>query len=125
MGVNYRTVQRWAAWYRDGGRAEFGRHKMGGKGTPPFLTEEQQGEVAAEVATGRFRTAAEIGEWIAETYGVTYTESGIYSLMGRLKCAPKVPRPLHLKTDLAAQEAWKKGASSKRSSKQGSRQRHG
>lgn len=110
VGVNYRTVQRWAAWYRDGGLAAFWTHKMGGTGHPPFLTPEQQAAVADEVATGRFRTAAEIREWIAATYGVTYTAGGMYSLLARLRCAPKVPRPLHRDADEAAQAAWKKGA---------------
>jgi transposase len=115
VGVHYRTVQRWAAWYRDGGRAEFARHQMGGKGTPSFLTPEQQAEVADEVATGRFRAAAEIRDWIKATYGVAYTAGGIYSLLGRLKCRPKVPRPQHVKADEVACAAWKKGASSRRS----------
>jgi len=115
VGVHYRTVQRWAAWYRDGGLAEFARHKLGGKGNPPRLTPAQQAEVANEVATGRFRTAAEIRDWIQATYGVTYTEGGMYSLLGRLRCRPKVPRPQHVKADEAAQTAWKKGAANRRS----------
>jgi transposase len=117
VGVHYRTVQRWAAWYRDGGRAEFGRHRLGGRGATPFLTPERQAEVAEEVATGRFRTAAAIREWIAATYGVAYTEGGGYSLLARLGCAPKVPRPQHAKADEAAQAAWKKGASSRHSAR--------
>ena len=74
-------------------------HKMGGKGQGPFLTDEAQEQVAQEVGTGRFRTAGEIGEWIAEQYGVTYKMGGIYSLLHRLRCSPKVPRPLHAKAD--------------------------
>ena len=85
---------------------------MGGIGTVPFLTPEQQTEVSDEVATGRFRTAFQIREWIEQTSGVTDTEGGMYSLLARLRCGPKVPRPQHLKTDEAAQAAWKKGASS-------------
>lgn len=81
---------------------------MGGKGQTPFLTPEQQAEVADEVA-------AEIREWIEQTYGVTSSAGGLYHVLARLKCGPKVPRPLHLKTDAAAQAAWKKGASSRRS----------
>jgi len=63
------------------------------------------------VATGRFRNAAAIRTWITETYGVSYTEGGMYSLLDRLRCAPKVPRPLHTNANLAAQEAWKRGDS--------------
>ena len=52
---------------------------------------------------------AEIREWIAGQYGVTYTEGGAYSLMRRLQCSPKVPRPLHAKADEEQQASWKKG----------------
>jgi len=111
VGVDYRTVQRWVAWYRQGGRAEVQRRHMGGVGQPSRLTPAQQERVAQEVATGRFRTAAAIRGWVAQTFAVTYTEGGMYSLLGRLRLAPKVPRPVHEKADLDAQEAWKKGGS--------------
>ena len=88
-------------------------HKMGGKGQEPFLTDEAQEQVAEEVATGRFRTAAEIRDWIAEQYGVTYKTGSIYSLMHRLRCSPKVPRPMHAKADQEQQASWKKGGSKK------------
>jgi transposase len=114
VGVHYRTVQRWAAWYRAGGVTLVRAHKMGGTGQASFLTPEQEAAVAAEVETGRFRTGEEIGAWIAAQFGATYTLGGIYSLLARLGCQRKVPRPVHAKTDRAAQEAWKRGDSSKR-----------
>ena len=53
VGVEERTVQRWLAWYRAGGLAEVaGRHAHGG-GAAPFLTAEQQADLAGEVETGR------------------------------------------------------------------------
>ena len=113
VGVHYRTVQTWVAWYREGGVPNVFSHKMGGKGQEPFLTNEVQVEVAEEVGTGRFRTAGEIRDWIAEQYGVTYKIGSIYSLMHRLRCAPKVPRPVHAKADQEQQASWKKGGSNK------------
>ncbi len=113
VGVHYRTVQTWVAWYREGGVPEVVSHRMGGKGQEPFLSDEAQVEVVEEVATGRFRTAGEIRDWIAEQYGVTYKIGGIYSLMHRLRCAPKVPRPIHAKADAEQQASWKKGGSNK------------
>ena len=111
VGVEERTVQRWLGWYRAGGLAPIqGRH-AGSQGAPSFLTPEQQAELADEVATGRFRTAAEIRGWVEERWGVRYTEGGMYALLGRLRCAPKVPRPVHEKTDQLAQARWKKGGS--------------
>ena len=111
LGVDERTVQRWLGWYRSGGRAPLeGRHAQG-QGAPSFLTPEQRAELGDEVATGRFRTAAEIRRWVEERWDVRYTEGGMYALLGRLRCAPKVPRPVHEKTDQLAQARWKKGGS--------------
>ena len=109
MGVDYRSVQRWVAWYRDGGLAEVRTHHAGGYGQTPRLSEEQQEQLATEVATGRFHNAMAIRAWVAQTFGVTYTEGGMYSLLERLRCKPKVPRPLHEQANLTEQEAWKKG----------------
>jgi transposase len=111
VGTTYRTVQRWVAWYREGGLEAVRTHRMGGYGQTPRLTEDQQEQLAQEVATGRFRNAVAIRAWVVETFGVAYTEGGMYSLLERLRCTPKVPRPLHEKADLTEQEAWKKGDS--------------
>jgi transposase len=109
VGVHYRTVQRWVRWYEAGGLTAVRAHHQGGHGPPPRLTAAQQEQVGAEVATGRFRSSAEIGEWIRTTFGVGYRPGGVASLLARLQCAPKVPRPLHAKTDLDAQAQFKKG----------------
>ena len=119
VGTEYRSVQRWVAWYRRGGLAEVQAHAMGGVGQPAWLTADQQEAVATSVATGRFRTAAEIRDWIAEQYGVDYTVAGVYSLLDRLRCSPKVPRPVHAETDRAQQTAWKKGDSAPHSPQPG------
>lgn len=115
LGVHYRTVQRWVEWYRRGGLALVRTRRMGGVGQTPLLPRDAQEQVAQEVASGRFRTAAEIREWIATTYQAEYTVGGIYTLLGRLGCGLRVPRPIHPRTDLAQQETWKKGASTRRS----------
>ena len=67
------------------------------------------------MASGRFRTAAEIRAWATERWGVRYTEGGMYALLGRLGCGPKVPRPVHAQADRRAQARWKGGASRRRS----------
>jgi transposase len=115
VGTDYRSVQRWVAWYRRGGLAEVHGHRMGGRGQPAWLSTEQQEAVATEVASGRFRTAAEIRDWIAQEYGVAYTVAGVYGLLDRLRCAPKGPRPIHAQADREQQTAWKTGDSGRRS----------
>jgi transposase len=113
MGTHYRSVQRWVAWYREGGLSEVRRHRMGGQGPQPWLSPEAASQVSAAVATGRFRTAWQIRDWIVQQYEASYTLGGVYSLLKRLKCSPKVPRPVHVKADLELQAAWKKGVSSR------------
>jgi transposase len=109
LGTQYRSVQRWVAWYRRGGLPAVRAHRMGGVGQPSFLPAEAQEEVAESVATGRFHTGTEIRDWIAEKYQANYTVGGVYSLLARLKCNLKVPRLTNPKVDLEQQEAWKRG----------------
>ena len=80
-----------------------------GRGTPRFLSTEEEQELAEEVSSGRFRTAGEIRDWIESEYEVSYKPGGVYSLLHRLGCSPKVPRGLHEKADVLAQKSWKKG----------------
>ena len=117
VGTHYRSVQRWIAWYRQGGLRTVRARHAGGVGQVARLSRAAQTELSDAVAQGQFRTARQIQEWIATRYQVSYTLGGVYSLLERLKCGPKVPRPLHAKADEAAQEAWKKGASVKRSAR--------
>jgi putative transposase len=111
MGTHYRSVQRWVAWYRQGGLPEVMRHKMGGPGRQPLLRLEEETQVSDAVATGRFRAAWEVRDWIAQQYGASYTVGGVYSLLKRLKCPPKARRLVRAKPDRQAQAVWKKGKS--------------
>jgi transposase len=61
VGVHRRTVDRWAAWYRAGGVAGALAHRRGGHGQARKLTAEQEAQLRTAIATGRFRSAAEVG----------------------------------------------------------------
>ena len=111
VGVHYRSAQRWIEWYRVGGLREVVSRKMGGVGQPRFLSDEQESGLVEEVGSGRFRTAGEIADWVESEYGVRFKGNSIYSVLERLGCSPKVPRPRHEKADVSAQERWKKGDS--------------
>ena len=82
LGGHYRTVPRWVRWYREGGRTAVSRQHGAGHGQPAYLTPEQEAAVQAEVATGRFHTAAEVRQWVAAQYGLRSTAKGIYRLRG-------------------------------------------
>ena len=107
LGVDERSVRRWAAWYRAGGVAAVAQHRRGGRtGQPAWLT-----PLRAEASAGAFRTAAEGAQGVQTTFGVTYTASGMRAVLHRLDCRPKVPRPIAAKAKPAAQTAWNKGGS--------------
>jgi transposase len=108
VGAHYRTVQRWIGWYWDGGIAEVCTRHVGRHGQPAWLTPEQEAAVAEEAAKGTFTTAAEVRRWVADQFGVTHRPKGVYGLLRRVRCGPKVPRPIHVKADPEAQEGWKK-----------------
>jgi transposase len=110
-GIGKRTLVRWLSWYREGGLAEVLRRVPGhgAKGKPHWLTRAQKQELKERCARGEFRTTAEAREWVERKWGVSYQESGMYSVLARLGIHPKVPRPQAEKADLPAQEAWKGG----------------
>ena len=65
--------------------------------------------MVAQASTGAFTTAEDARRWICEQFGVAYSPKGIYGLLHRVRLRLKVPRPIHVKADLQAQEGWKKG----------------
>jgi|SRR5215207_1365033 len=109
VGVAYRTVQQWLAWYRTRGVTEVRRHRKGGRGQRARLSAAQQGQLLAHIATGACYTAQDAISWLRAQFGVTYTLSGMYDLLRRQGVRPKVPRPLNPKSSPEAQAAWKKG----------------
>ncbi len=111
VGVHRRSVQRWLSWYRHGGLAAVRQHRQGGRqGRTAYLTAAQQQQLVAETAQGTLRTAGEAVRWVAQQFGVTYTEWGMRSVLHRLRIGKQVPRPLAAKADLAAPATWKQGA---------------
>jgi transposase len=112
LGVHYRTIQQWVAWYRAGGLAEVRRHRHGGRpGAPSHLSAPQRQALLEQAATGAFATALDAVVWVEQQFGAHYTEAGMLSLFRRLHLKRKVPRPLAGQASMAAQTAWKRGAS--------------
>ena len=111
VGVSRNAVQQWLRWYREGGLAAVRSHRRGGPGKPSYLTKDQQDRLVAEAATGVFRTAQAVRDWIEAEFGMVYTRGSLYTLLPRLGIRLKGPRARHPQADLRAQEAWKKGGS--------------
>lgn len=108
-GGHERSGQQGIAWSRVGGLAAVAAHRTAGKGTRARRTAAPQAALVAETASGGFRTAAAVVGWVRETFGVTYPVSGMHQVLRRLRCKPKIPRPLAENASLAEQAAWKKG----------------
>jgi len=111
VGVDERSVARWAGWYRQGGLAAVEGHVLGaGNGSPGRLIPEQRERLREQASQGAFHTLDEARQWVEDTYGVHYAYFGIRSLFVRMHLKKKVPRPIAAKAPVEAQEAWKKGA---------------
>jgi transposase len=110
VGVHYRTVQEWVAWYRLGGVTEVLRHRHGGHGgAERRLTPEQEAELKAKAAAGEIRTVQDAVDWAKTVHQVDYTYWGMRWVFARLELKKKVPRPKSPKASAEEQEAWKKG----------------
>jgi transposase len=93
LGVDERTVQRWLAWYRAGGLTPLEQHHAGSQGAPSVLRPEQKAELSEGVATGRFRTAAEIRQWVEERWGSATPRAGCPRCWGGCGAPRRCPAP--------------------------------
>jgi transposase len=120
-GVGVRSVERWLDWYRQGGLAAVLARVPGhgARGAPARLTAAQQQTLVAQAAGGLFRMCDEARAWVSEQFGIAYSYQRMSSLLTRLGCHPKTPRPMAAKADPVAQAAWKKGGSPRRWSRPG------
>jgi len=114
LGVHYRTVQRWAAWYRTGGVTEVLKRTSGhaAPGRKPYWSSSQQKALLAQVARGVFHSVWEVLDWVEQRWGVRFRPGGLYDFLDRHDANLKVPRPQAAQTSPEIQEQWKKGASS-------------
>lgn len=110
VGVHYRTVQEWIAWYRVGGVAEVLKHRRGGHGgVKSRLTKEQERELVTKSKTGEIHSIWDGVDWADKEHQVNYTYWGMRSVFQRLNLTKTVPRPKSPKASAEDQDAWKKG----------------
>jgi transposase len=91
VGVDYRTIQRWISWYREGGLEAVLMRTPGyaAPGRPSRLTSEQRMVLLKKARQGQFRTVREAVDWVQREYGVTYTYTGMHALLNRQSSGPR------------------------------------
>ena len=110
VGSHIRTVQKWMAWYREGGLAKVLSHRHGGHSSKSaWLTTEQEEELKQVASQGEIKCIQDGVEWVKTQYDITYTYWGMRSVFLRLRLKKKVPRPYNPKVSVADQDSWKKG----------------
>lgn len=104
LQVDPNTVRNYFKAYRQGGLDSL-KHTAY-RGSASLLTAEQLEMLDLHVQTHLYLTAKEVAHWVEETFGVTYTESGMTALLHRLGFVYKKPRLVPGKADAEAQEAF-------------------
>jgi len=110
LGVDYRTLQEWLAWYRQGGVAAVLKHRHGGeRERERRLSAAQEAELKTKADAGEMRRISDGVRWAQETHQIQYSYWGMRYVFARLRLRLKVPRPRNPKASELEQEAWKKG----------------
>ena len=110
VGIHYRSLQQWMAWYRQGGLTEVLSHRHGGHGgCRSRLSSTEESQLKARAESGQLRSIWDGVEWAQSQCGVVYSYWGMRQVFARLGLKKKVPRPRSPKASQAEQVAWKKG----------------
>ncbi len=85
VGFSYRTLQRWIAWYRQGGLPAVldKTPGHGALGKRPWLNPKQMDALLTQAWQGDFRTIQDAVSWAEAQWGVRYSSKGMYSLFYR------------------------------------------
>lgn len=107
LGRARSSVQLWLDAFIQGGVSGLlAREKAPGKASAMQAPEIQKA-VAAGLREGRWRTGPQFAEWMRQTHGIELGATQVYYWLGKAAGVLKVPRPVHVKKDPAAAEAFK------------------
>jgi transposase len=113
LGVAYETAHRWKSRWQTGGPAALRSRGKPGPGkqlNPEQLDELEQvlvaGAPAAGYETGLW-TLGRVRAWIAQRFGVRYSEVAVWKLLRELKWSPQKPEKRAREADREAIAQWK------------------
>jgi transposase len=82
LGIGLTQLGEWLRVYRNKGLDAL--CTLHYKGDPGKLTAQQVGQLKEKVGTGCFRNSDQIRQWLQDTFGVSYTPSGVKDLLRRV-----------------------------------------
>jgi transposase len=82
LGIGLTQLGEWLRVYRNKGLDAL--CTLHYKGDPGKLTAQQVGQLKDKVSTGCFRNSDQIRQWLQDTFGVSYSPSGVKDLLKRV-----------------------------------------
>jgi transposase len=82
LGIGLTQLGEWLRVYRNKGLDAL--CTLHYKGDPGKLTPHQVGQLKQKVSTGCFRNSDQIRQWVQDTFGISYTASGVKDLLRRI-----------------------------------------
>jgi transposase len=102
------TIQEWFERYREAGLERLLRDKRdANRGAAGLLSEAAKQGLEAGLQRGDWRTGPEVRRWLQKTFGIKAALPTVYKWLGKAGARLRVPRPVHIKKDPAAAEAFK------------------
>jgi transposase len=104
LGVSSRQVNKWVRLFRGSTLDAFST--LNYRGDPGNLRPPQLERLKAEIQKGRFHTARQVRDWIAQTFHRSYSESGIKDLLHRIGASFHQVSGFFWKADRQKQKAF-------------------
>lgn len=111
LRIHPKTLKRWIASFVAGGEAALTTFQY--TGCDGLLTTEQQQQFITWL-DAEVRSTVEAIAWVEQTFGYSYSDSGMRKLLTRLEYRYKQPAVLPAKADPEAQAAWVQTDTAKR-----------
>lgn len=107
LGRARSTIQLWLDQYEAGGLSRLLERKAAPGKSSELQRPEVQAQLQAGLKTGRWRTAAQIAAWLAQTHGIKRMAGSLYYWLGKVGGTLKVPRPAPTEQNPVAQAEFK------------------
>jgi transposase len=113
VGCSRAAVQIWLDKFKREGLEGLLVRRKPGASKSPLQEPPIQRALGEELAAGNFRTAGQLARWLEQRFGVKRSAKSLYYWLKKCGAVLRVPRPVHLKKDPQAAEAFVAGLEAK------------